>query len=80
MLELLKNSKKTVGSKQSLKAIQGDQVKMCIIARDADEKVIRSIKEPCEKKSIEITYADDMKKLGKACNIDVGASVVCILK
>ncbi|NSW89488.1 MAG: ribosomal L7Ae/L30e/S12e/Gadd45 family protein [Firmicutes bacterium] len=80
MLELLKNSKKTVGLKQSLKALQNGQVKTVIIARDADEKVVKEVKAICEKNSIEVFYVDEMKKLGMACNIDVGASVVCILK
>ena len=80
MLELIRNSKKTVGLKQSSKAIQNDTVKTCILAKDAEEKVTRRVKELCEKKSIEIIYIDDMKKLGRTCNIDVGAAVVCILK
>jgi len=80
MLEQLKNSKKSVGLKQSLKALQADKVKTCIIAKDAEERITRRVKELCEKKSIEIIYIDEMKKLGKACGIDVGASVVCILK
>ncbi|NMB95601.1 MAG: 50S ribosomal protein L7ae-like protein [Clostridiaceae bacterium] len=80
MLEQIRNSKKSVGLKQSLKAIQNDEVNLCILARDAEERITKRIKELCEKKSIEIAYADDMKKLGKACNIDVGAAVVCILK
>jgi len=80
VLELLKNSKKTVGLKQSLKALQNGQVKTVIIARDADEKVVKEVKAICEKNSIEVFYVDEMKKLGMACNIDVGASVVCILK
>ena len=79
MLEFLRNSKKTVGLKQSIKAIQNGSVGTCILAKDAEEKVVKGIRELCEKKSIEITYIDDMKKLGKACDIDVGASVVCIL-
>ena len=80
MLDFLKNSKKTVGLKQSLKALRNGQVKTVVIARDADEKIIKEVVAICEKDSIQVFYADEMKKLGKACNIDVGASVVCILK
>jgi len=80
VLELLKNSKKTVGLKQSLKALNRDEVKTVIIAKDASEKIVKEVKEICEKKQKEVIYVDEMRQLGKACNIDVGASVVCILK
>ncbi len=80
MLAHLKNSKKAVGLKQSLKALQNSEVKTVIIAKDADERIIEEVKDVCDKNEIEVIYVDEMKKLGKACNIDVGASVVCILK
>jgi len=80
VLDFLKNSKKTVGLKQSLKALRKGQVKTAIIARDADERLIKEVLDICERDSIEVIYAEGMKELGKACNIDVGASVVCVLK
>ncbi len=80
MLTHLKNSKKTVGLKQSLKALQNGEAKTVIIAKDADESIIEEVKLICDNNNIEVIYVDEMKKLGKACNIDVGASVVCILK
>lgn len=80
MLAHLKNSKKAVGLKQSLKALQNGEAKTVVIAMDADERIIKEVNEICNKNEIEVTYVDEMKKLGKACNIDVGASVVCILK
>lgn len=80
MLEDLKGNNKVVGLKQSLKALEKDSVKTIYIAKDADEKVIRNIKDLCQKNSIEPVYAESMKVLGKACNIEVGAAVVCILK
>ena len=33
MLEQIRNSEKSVGLKQSLKAIQNDEVNLCILAR-----------------------------------------------
>ena len=38
------------------------------------------LKELCRKNSLEITYVDNMKLLGKTCGIDVGAAAVCVLK
>jgi len=80
VIENLKNSKKTVGVKQSLKALENKSVTITFIAKDADEKVIGNIKDFCQKNSIEIVFVDNMKQLGKACGIEVGAAVACLLK
>jgi len=65
--------------KQSLKAVESLKAKQVFIAKDADEHVVARIKELCIKNNIPIVYVDTMKQLGKACNIDVGASVACLL-
>lgn len=80
MLDILKSSNKAVGIKQSLKAVEANNVKIVFLAKDADEKVVSGLKELCSKNAIQIEYMDTMKQLGKACGIEVGASVVCILK
>ncbi len=79
MLEVLKNSNKAIGIKQTLKAVENKTAKVVFIARDADEKVTGPLRDLCLSSSIEIVYADTMKQLGKACGIEVGASAVCIL-
>lgn len=80
MLDILKSGNKAVGIKQSLKAVEANNVKIVFLAKDADEKVVSGLKELCAKNAIQIEYVDTMKQLGKACGIEVGASVVCILK
>jgi large subunit ribosomal protein L7A len=80
VLESLKNGKKTIGLRQSQKAVEEGLVNVAFIARDAEEKIIRNIKELCENSSIEIIYVDNMKQLGKACGIEVGAAIACLLK
>lgn len=80
MLENLRNSSKTVGVKQTLKAVESGNAKVVFIAKDADTKVTHNLKELCQKKLIEIIYVDTMKQLGKACGIEVGASAVGLLK
>lgn len=80
MLENLKCSNKTVGLKQSMKALENGTVKQVFIAKDADERVVGKVKELCQKSNLPITDVDTMKQLGKACGIDVGAAVACILK
>ncbi|KNY29130.1 ribosomal L7Ae/L30e/S12e/Gadd45 family protein [Pseudobacteroides cellulosolvens] len=80
MLESIKSSKKTIGIRQSMKAVENGLADTVYIAKDADEKVVRSIKELCSSSDIEIVYIDTMKQLGKACGIEVGAAVACVLK
>jgi len=80
VLELLKNSNKAVGIKQTIKAVEADAAKIVFIAKDADEKIVGGLKELCLRKNIDLQYADTMKQLGKACGIEVGASAVCVYK
>jgi large subunit ribosomal protein L7A len=80
VLEKLKSGKKTVGIKQSLKAVETGTAQIVYIAKDADEKVINSIKNAIVSTSIEVIYVENMKLLGKTCGIEVGAAVACLLK
>jgi large subunit ribosomal protein L7A len=41
---------------------------------------VRNIIEEAQNKNIQIVYVDSMKKLGKACGIDVGAATAVIVK
>lgn len=80
VLEDLKKYNKAVGIKQTLKAVENNTAKVVFIAKDADEKVIGSLKTLCLSKAVELEYVDTMKQLGKAVGIEVGASAVCLLK
>ncbi len=80
MLDDLKHYKKAVGVKQSTKAVEGGLAASVLIAKDCEQRVVKSIIELCEKQHVPITYVDSMKLLGKACGIDVEAAVACILK
>lgn len=80
MLEGLKDGKKAVGIKQTLKAVENGAATTVFIASDADEKVVGKLKELCSKTSVQIAYADSMKLLGKACSIEVGAAAAALLK
>lgn len=78
--EKVKQAKVTVGTKRTLKSLEKGLIKEVIIARDADLRVVQKVKTLAEEKNIPITYVDSMKKLGKACGIDVGAAAVGIEK
>lgn len=80
MIESLRNGNKTVGIKQTIKAVEKGVAKTVFVAKDADERIVAKIVELCKKDNIQVIYVDTMKQLGKACNIDVGAAVACTLK
>jgi large subunit ribosomal protein L7A len=79
VVESLRDRKKVVGIKQSMKAIENGEAKLVYVAKDADERLSSKIIDLCKKQNVQVTYVDTMKLLGKACNIDVGAAVACIL-
>ncbi len=80
MLEELKSVKRAIGIKQTKKAVLNNKCSKCFIADDADPEMVSVLIESCRTADIEVIYAGDMKQLGKACGIDVGASAACILK
>lgn len=77
--EKVNQAKKTIiGTKQAVKAIRARIVTEVIIAQDAEERIIRPVVENAELHRIPVTYVDSRKKLGEACGIAVGATVVAI--
>ncbi|MBW6462707.1 MAG: ribosomal L7Ae/L30e/S12e/Gadd45 family protein [Bacillota bacterium] len=79
MEELIKKAeRKVVGTKQTLKALEKGEVSMVIIARDAEDKVIRPVLLLCEANKIELHYVDSMVQLGRMCGIKVKAAVAAI--
>lgn len=78
--ETFKNVKhKTVGLKQTQRALEKGLVKRLYIAKDAEPHVLRPILELCADQNIERIDVPTMKELGKACGIDVGTSTAAIL-
>nr|WP_304220142.1 50S ribosomal protein L7ae-like protein [Fredinandcohnia onubensis] len=68
-----------IGTKQAVKAIQTDKVTEIVVAEDADRRVINKVLQLAEVQQIPISKVDSMKRLGKACGIEVGASAVAII-
>ncbi|AZV58757.1 MULTISPECIES: ribosomal L7Ae/L30e/S12e/Gadd45 family protein [Clostridium] len=79
MVNRLKGNK-VVGLKQTVKAIKNSTAKTVYIAKDADDKLIQSVKVLIDDNSPELIYIDTMKELGKLCGIDVGAATAAVLK
>ena len=50
------------------------------IAKDADAEVTNPVREGCARLRVDVVDVDTMAELGRACGIDVGAAVACVLK
>ena len=78
-LESLGTARKTVGAKQTLKAMKRNEVTQLYIANDCDEQVAA----PLLTLAVEMGIATDrnytMAELGLACRIKVGAAAVGLL-
>ena len=80
MLCELENSKKLVGIKQALKAIDKDIVLKLFVSEDADPALTDKVKNLYEGKGVEIEYVPSSLELGKACGIKIGAACAVIIK
>jgi len=67
-----------IGSKQTLKAIKEKAITEVIIADDADRRVTNKVLLAANEHGIPVVRVDSMKKLGKACGIEVSAATVAI--
>ncbi|MBT2725540.1 50S ribosomal protein L7ae-like protein [Bacillus sp. ISL-75] len=77
--KVLQAQKFVIGTKQTVKALKDGNVRELIIASDADAKVTAEVVKEALDINVPILYVDSMKKLGKACGIEVGASTVAII-
>ncbi|AIE58636.1 50S ribosomal protein L7ae-like protein [Bacillus methanolicus] len=69
-----------VGTKQAVKALKSGIVMELVIADDADPNVTAKVIDVAKEMNVPITRVDSMKKLGKACGIEVGAATVAIIR
>ncbi|MGX6446174.1 50S ribosomal protein L7ae-like protein [Neobacillus sp. K501] len=78
--KVLQANKVIIGTKQTVKALKDGKTKELIVASDVEAKVITNVVNLALDMNIPVTYVDSMKKLGKACGIEVGASAVAIIR
>lgn len=79
-LERLKAArKKSIGTKQTAKAIEKGSTRTVFVARDADDHVTREIVRIAREQGLELILVDSMVTLGRACGIEVGAAAAAIL-
>lgn len=71
---------KTVGAKQTVKAIQKGTAETVYVAADADPRVTKDIVRESQDKGVPVETVESMQLLGKACGIAVGAAAAAIIK
>lgn len=79
-LDTLKQAQKVIGVKQAVKTVEKDKASKVYMAQDADERVVRSLREACQQNHVPIEMVATMNELGKACGIEVGAAAVAVLR
>jgi len=72
--------RKSVGSKQTMKAVQRGQARVVFVALNAERHVIAPIIEACKARNVELVEVESMQALGRACGIDVGCASAAVLK
>jgi large subunit ribosomal protein L7A len=78
--KVLQAKKFVIGTNQAVKALKEGNVRELIVASDADLKLTAKVVNEALEINVPILYVDSMKKLGKACGIEVGASTVAIIR
>lgn len=78
--KVLQAKKIVIGTKQTVKALKENKIREIVIASDAEPKVKAQIVNEALAADVPILYVNSMKKLGKTCGIEVGASTVAIIR
>lgn len=76
--KVLQANKVIVGTKQTVRALNEGRVTELVIADDADLSLTEKLIKKANEVKIPVSHVDSMKKLGKACGIEVGAAAVAI--
>lgn len=77
---LVSAKKKSVGTKQTIKALEKGLAKKVFVASDAEQHVVKPIIRHCQEKGVPVVTVDSMKDLGKACGIEVGCASAALIE
>ena len=80
MLAELDSKDRIVGIKQLKKALSDGRARKVFVALDADPRLVDPIVAQCRDQGVELEEAPSMEALGKACGIEVGASVAALIE
>ncbi|NNU85095.1 50S ribosomal protein L7ae-like protein [Geobacillus sp. BMUD] len=78
--KVLQAGKIVIGTKQTIRALKEGKAAEVIVAEDADLPIIEKVTAAANEANVPVIKVDSMKKLGKACKIQVGAAAVAILR
>ncbi|ERT59691.1 MULTISPECIES: ribosomal L7Ae/L30e/S12e/Gadd45 family protein [Megasphaera] len=76
----LKAAAKTIGAKQTFKAMKRNEVTQLYLASDSDPNVISPLESYAAEVGIAVDKSYTMEELGAACRIKVKAAAVGLLK
>ena len=80
MLEGVTSDSLIVGLRRSVKAIEKNEVERAVIATDIAPEIFDAFTEMCADFGVPLETVSSKAALGKACHIDVDASVVVVKK
>ena len=80
MPERLKNSKKVVGTRKLIKALERDAVSTVFLAADADMFITGKVRDLCAARNVTVTEVSDIRTLGDLCDVDVPTASAGLLK
>ena len=80
MPERLTSNRKVIGTKQLRKALKAGRVRTAYVAADADPMLREPLVGQCRDAGVEVIPVATMKKLGKLCQIHVGAACAALLR
>ena len=78
MLTRLKEGKKVVGTKQSMRAVRAGQAAVVFLALDADPMQTDPIRVLCVQMGVELVEVPTMELIGRACGVK-GAALAAVL-
>ena len=80
MIDELKSQKVVVGLKKSLKVISSGKAIKAFVAGDIAPPITKEILASCKLNGVMVELVSSKHELGKACRIDVDASVAVIVR
>lgn len=78
-LDEFQRAKKSVGAKETLKAMKRNEVQQLFIATDCDEAVVAPLIDYAKEHDIPVNQSYTMAELGIFCRIKVGAAAMGLL-
>ncbi len=76
----LSDCEKTVGLKETMKAVEKNLAEKVFIAKDADARLLMDLLRECEARGIQVLEVPTKKELGRICHVQVGAAAAARLR